>query len=98
MAKYAPLASFLQRQRRPEVILTFRDIERIVCDLLPKAATTETWWRPDPGATVMPQHLAFAEAGFVAEPHLRTETVRFVRSDPPRGDGIVVPNSDPLTL
>jgi hypothetical protein len=27
----------------------------------------------------MPQHLAFAEAGFVAEPRTRAETVRFVR-------------------
>ena len=27
----------------------------------------------------MPQHLAFAEAGFVAEPRTRAETVRFIR-------------------
>lgn len=67
--------------------LTFRDIERIVSGILPKAATTQAWWRPDPGATVMPQHLAFADAGFVAEPHLRSETVRFVRAEATRSEG-----------
>lgn len=87
MAKYAPLASYLRRQKRSEVTLSFRDIERIVSGILPKAATAEGWWRPESGATVMPQHLALAEAGFVAEPQLRTETVRFVRADAVRSDG-----------
>lgn len=57
MAKYAPLTSYLRRQNRAEVTLTFRDIERIVSGILPKAATTERWWRPESGATIMPQHL-----------------------------------------
>ena len=29
----------------------------------------------------MPQHIAFADAGFVAEPQTRAEIVRFVRKD-----------------
>lgn len=82
MAKYAPLASFLRRQKRAEVDLTFRDIERIVGGILPKAATLDGWWRADPSGSRMPQHVAFAEAGFVAEPQMRTETVRFVRVTP----------------
>ncbi len=81
MAKYAPLATFLRRQKRAEVDLTFRDIERIVGGILPKAATTDGWWRGDPSAPQMPQHVAFADAGFVAEPQTRAETVRFVRMD-----------------
>ena len=88
MTKYAPLASYLRRQKRSEVVLTFRDIERIVSGILPKAATAEGWWRPEPGATAMPQHLALTDAGFVAEPHIRTETVRFVRADAGRSEGL----------
>ena len=79
MPKYTPLASFLRRQKRVEVDLTFRDIERIVGGILPKAATEDRWWRADPEGARMPQHLAFADAGFVAEPRTRAETVRFVR-------------------
>ena len=81
MAKYAPLASFLRRQKRPEVDLSFRDIERIVGGILPKAAAVDGWWRADPSGPLMPQHIAFADAGFVAEPRTRAETVRFVRID-----------------
>jgi len=88
MAKYAPLATYLRRQRRTEVVLTFRDIERIISGLLPKAAATEGWWKPERGAPATPQHLALADAGFVAEPHLRTETVRFIRDGGPRDRSI----------
>ncbi len=88
MAKYAPLAIYLRRQRRTEVVLTFRDIERIISGLLPKAAATEGWWKPERGAPATPQHLALADAGFVAEPHLRTETVRFIRDGGPRDGSI----------
>lgn len=80
MAKYAPLASFLRRQKRAEVDLTFRDIERIVGGILPKAAAMDGWWRPEPSGPLMPQHIAFADAGFVAEPQTRAETVHFVRT------------------
>ena len=81
MAKYAPLASFLRRQKHPEVDLSFRDIERIVGGTLPKAAAVDGWWRADPSGPLMPQHVAFADAGFVAEPRTRAETVRSVRID-----------------
>lgn len=84
MAKYAPLATFLRRQKRAEVDLTFRDIERIVGGILPKAATMDGWWRADPLRPQMPQHVAFADAGFVAEPQTRAETVRFIRMDADR--------------
>ncbi|WP_182713174.1 toxin-antitoxin system, antitoxin component [Brevundimonas aurantiaca] len=88
MAKYAPLATYLRRQRRAEVILTFRDIERIISGLLPKAAATERWWKAERGAPVTPQQLALADAGFLAEPHLRAETVRFIRDGGPHGVSI----------
>lgn len=79
MAKYTPLAAFLRRQTGAEVDLSFRDIERIVGGILPKAASLEDWWRANPAREQMPQHLAFADAGFVADPRTRAETVRFIR-------------------
>ena len=85
MAKYSPLAAFLRRQKHAEADLTFRDIERIVGGILPKAAAMEDWWRTNPAREPMPQHLAFADAGFVAEPRTRAETVRFVRLGGSRG-------------
>lgn len=91
MAKYAPLASYLRRQKRSDVVLTFGDIERIVAGILPKAARAEAWWRPEPGATAMPQQLALADAGFLAEPNIRTETVRFVRADAGRSEDLGAP-------
>ena len=80
MPKYAPLATFLRRQKQTTVTLTFRDIERIVGALLPKAATADGWWREGPSGPSAPQHIALAEAGFVAEPQVRGEVVRFVGS------------------
>lgn len=44
MGKYDPLAVFLRRQRQAEVMLTFRDIERIVSGILPKASSRMDWW------------------------------------------------------
>ncbi|MGK2254801.1 MAG: hypothetical protein ACI8Y6_000086 [Brevundimonas sp.] len=81
MTKYAPLASFLRRQKRSEVNLTFLEIERIVGGILPKAAAADGWWRADPSGPLGPQHIAFADAGFIAEPQMRAEIVRFVRKD-----------------
>ncbi len=79
MAKYEPLRVFLRRQRRAEGELTFRDIERIVGGILPKAAADEAWWRPDPCLAAQPQQRVFAEAGFTVLPSIRAETVRFIR-------------------
>ena len=94
MAKYAPLASFLRRQKRTEVELTFRDIERIVGGILPKAAAMDGWWRADPSGPQMPQHVAFAGAGFIAEPKTRAETVRFVRMDAARPAPSLTPTDE----
>jgi hypothetical protein len=81
MAKYAPLARFLRRQKGPEIELTFLEIERIVGALLPKAAMRPDWWRSEAAASREPQHLAFGGAGFVAHASPREERVRFVRRE-----------------
>ena len=80
MAKYEPLVRYLRRQRRAEVELSFRDIERIVGGLLPKASNDLQWWCAEAAATAAPQQRAFAQAGYTPEPNLRAERVLFVRS------------------
>jgi len=82
MAKYAPLVRYLRRQRTPEVTLTFRDIERIVGGLLPKASSDLEWWRAEAAASAPPQKRAFAEAGFTPKPEIRSERVLFVLTCP----------------
>lgn len=81
MSKYRPLAIFLRRQKTETVVLTFAEIERIVSGLLPKASADPAWWQAD-AASPQPQQRQFAEAGFVARPDLRSETVRFDRVPP----------------
>lgn len=73
MAKYEPLARYLRRQKTAEVELSFRDIERIVGGLLPKASTDPKWWRAEDAPSAPPQQRAFAQAGYVPEPELKTE-------------------------
>ena len=80
MAKYAPLTTYLRRQKLAEVHLSFRDIERIVRGILPKAANDARWWLAADGDAQQPQHIAFTEAGFVARPSIRSERVRFVKA------------------
>ena len=79
MSKYLPLATFLRRQKTHPVELTFAEIERIVGRLLPKASKVPSWWQAD-AASRQPQQRVFAEAGIVAVPDPRHETVLFSRS------------------
>lgn len=79
MAKYEPLVRYLRRQKPAEVELSFRDIERIVGGLLPKASNDPLWWRVEDADTAPPQQRAFAQAGFTPRPELRAERVIFVR-------------------
>lgn len=67
MAKYEPLARYLRRQKTAEVELSFRDIERIVGGLLPKASSDPKWWRAEDAPSALPQQRAFAQAGYVPE-------------------------------
>lgn len=78
MSKYGPLAIFLRRQKTEAVTLTFADIERIVGRLLPKASKASEWWQAD-AASTQPQKRLFAEAGIVAVPNVRGESVVFWR-------------------
>lgn len=45
MSKYAPLANYLKRQTRDRVRLTFRKVEGIINDALPRSARQHiAWW------------------------------------------------------
>jgi len=76
MSKYDPLARFLRRQRSDEVSLTFRDVERIIRGVLPKASQTQEWWADD-GNTL--QGAAWRSSGFAIEASPKIEKLRFVR-------------------
>lgn len=80
MGKYDPLAAFLARQRKTEVVeLTFRDIERLLRSFLPKAALKPDWWAVTAPPQDEPQKRALASVGYEAEVQLRQERVRFAR-------------------
>jgi len=63
MGKYEPLGQFLRNQRRQEVPLTFREIEKITgVKLPPKAQHHRAWWSNNPDNNVMTK--VWLEAGF----------------------------------
>ncbi len=63
MGKYEPLGQFLRKQRRQEVPLTFREIEKITgVKLPPKAQHHRAWWSNNPDNNVMTK--VWLEAGF----------------------------------
>lgn len=81
MGKYDPLAGYLRRQHQPEVRLSFRDIERIVGGILPKAANDPRWWASGGDvADEAPQKQAWASVRFAPEVDFKREAVRFVRT------------------
>ena len=78
--KYAPLGAHLRRAapERSDVSLTFSEIERIIEERLPQGARAEPFWigvhgKPPPRAR------AWLNAGWVAQPDLSHERVRFHR-------------------
>ena len=67
MAKYDPLKRFLRRSTRPEVEMSFADIERVIGGMLPKSAERPQWWanETDPSSRHV-QIDAWREAGYDA--------------------------------
>lgn len=83
-ARYVPLRYYLgvQRKRRPELTLTFRQIEGVLGDGLPKPARKyPEWWANDPANE---QARAWLEAGYrVRKADLAGESVEFARAEEP---------------
>jgi hypothetical protein len=78
MSKYDPLQQFLRRKRPATIELSFTDIERIIGAPLPKRSSDLAWWRePDSNPRLGGHQQAWLQAGYVAEPLLAEERVRF---------------------
>jgi hypothetical protein len=82
--KYQPLGAHLKRLagEHSDVTLTFAEIERIIGARLPRGAHAEPFWigvhgKPPPRAR------AWLNAGFVAQPDVARERVRFHRLSAP---------------
>lgn len=67
MAKYDPLKRFLKRSSRPEVEMSFADVERVIGGMLPKSAERPQWWanEADPASRHV-QAKAWLEASYEA--------------------------------
>ena len=81
--RYVPLRFYLgvQRKRHPELALTFRQIEDVLGDGLPKPARKyPEWWTNDPASE---QAAAWLAAGYwVREADLVAERVIFGEESP----------------
>jgi hypothetical protein len=79
MGKYDPLATFLRRQRSETISLSFREIERIVAGILPKASGHPSWWIGDAGDRPAPQKRAWSSVHYAPDVDFKGERVRFTR-------------------
>ena len=80
MGKYDPLEHHLRRQKTASYEMSFRDIERVLGQLLPKSAQRPEWWaNEDSPATRHVQCKAWLRAGYRAIPQVHSERVRFER-------------------
>lgn len=84
MGKYDALGAFLRRWKirndADTVELTFTDIERIICGLLPNSADSTDWWRNEASdERGFVQCRAWLDAGFEARPVKGAERVEFHR-------------------
>ena len=67
MTSYGALRDYLKKQKAPEFVLSFEQIEEIIDAALPRAAQRASWWETlRSPQEKMPQREACLEAGFVA--------------------------------
>ncbi len=99
-SKYQPLLNYLQSHDRPEVTLTFAEIEALLSATLPKSARqNKGWWGNRVQGAL--QASAWIDAGYrVAEVDLSGEEVKFHRPTSiyrvERLDGVVLWNSESI--
>ena len=80
MIDYDLLRDYLRKQKLPEFVLSFEQIEEIIGDALPRAAQRASWWDSlRSPQEKMPQREACLAAGFVATRMPDGESVRFAR-------------------
>ena len=85
MNDYGALRDYLKKQKLPEFVLSFEQIEEIIDAALPRAAQRASWWETlRSPQEKMPQREACLEAGYIATRLADVKTVRFRRIKQPR--------------
>ena len=80
MINYDALRDYLKKQKLPEFVLSFEEIEEIVDAALPRAAQRASWWETlRSPREKMPQRQACLDAGYVATRMPDGGRVRFKR-------------------
>ena len=80
MNDYDLLRDYLKKQKLPEFVLTFEQIEEIIDAALPRAAHRASWWETlRSPQEKMPQREACLEAGYIATRQADGKSVKFKR-------------------
>ena len=78
---YDLLRDYLQKQKLPEFVLTFDQIEEILDAALPRAAHRASWWETlRSPQEKMPQREACLEAGYIATRQADGKSVKFKKA------------------
>ena len=86
MIDYDLLRDHLKKQKLPEFVLTFAEIEEIIDAALPRAAHRASWWETlRSPQEKMPQREACLEAGYVATRQADGYSVKFKKMKTVRG-------------
>ena len=88
MSDYEALRDYLMKQKLPEFVLSFEEIEQIIGAALPRAAGRASWWETARSPQEkMPQREACLAAGYAATRLPDGQSVRFTkmkqRREPP---------------
>ena len=77
---YDLLRDYLKRQKLPEFVLSFEQIEEIISAPLPRAAQRASWWETlRSPQEKMPQREACLQGGYIATRLADGKSVRFKR-------------------
>ena len=80
MNDYDLLRDYLKKQKLPEFVLTFAEIEEIIDAALPRASHRASWWETlRSPQEKMPQREACIEGGYIATRLADGTSVRFKR-------------------
>jgi hypothetical protein len=75
---YDLLRDYLKKQKLPEFVLSFEQIEEILDAALPRAAHRASWWETERSPQEkMPQREACLEAGYIATRQTDGKSVKF---------------------
>jgi hypothetical protein len=78
---YDLLRDYLKKQKLPEFVLSFEQIEAIIDAALPRAAHRASWWETERSPQEkMPQREACIAAGYIATRQADGKSVKFKRA------------------